>query len=243
MADWCVTVPFHRPELSGHVVDTILRQEYRPRWLLVVGNGGGADGLTPDDCRRVELGGIELIPVRCPIAHPSHARNQGMLKAVELGADWVCMIDSDDHYGPQFLSELVLASRPLRMVGKRPHYVVDNDGAFLVRHEVPTGISPWLGGAAQAFEIELAKQLEYPIIAMGEDVLFCLMAHRMGWEIWDTGPHNFVYERRGSGHQWRRNARSYMKRFCPLEPVELNLPWFIYPPPGPLGQHTGESPQ
>jgi hypothetical protein len=230
-------VPFHLPAFSSRVADNLCRQEVVPDRVLVVGNGEGTAGLGPADQGRIEARGIEVVTVRCPIPHPSHARNRGKKAALELGADWVVTLDSDDHYGPGFLRDIKLSMRRHRVVGKRPHLVVDSRGMFRVCYAPPlAGKSLWLTGAAQAYEAELARLLDYPITSQGEDVMFCMMARRMGWDIHDTGPHDYVYERRGSTHQWQQNVRVYMARFQPVEPVEQPPHWFQATPPGAVTQ-------
>jgi glycosyltransferase involved in cell wall biosynthesis len=238
---WSVVVPFHLPVFSPRVADNVCRQEVTPDRVIIVGNGGGVAGLDRADQERIEKRGIEVVNVRCPLPHPSHARNRGKKVALELGSDWIAMIDSDDHYGPGFLRDLRLSARRHRLVGKRPHLVIDREGAFRVRYAPPlAGRVPWLTGAAQAYEAELARMLDYPVTSQGEDVMFCIMARRLGWEIHDTGPHDYVYERRGTTHQWQQNVRVYMARFQPVEPVELELPWFTTTPPGAVTQGDTE---
>lgn len=231
MRDWCAIVPFHRPELSGHVAAYLERQTCRPRWLVVVGNGAGRDGLRADDLARIAVLGIEPVAARCPIAHPAHARNRGLDVALELGAEWIMCVDSDDHYGPGCLASLDAAAGPKRLVGKRPHRVIDDLGAFECQHPSPVGRSQWVGGALQAYPAELARKLRYPDIAAGEDVLFCMLAERLGFEVWDTGPADFVYERRGAGHAWQKNARRFMGFFTPIVPIDLSgTDWVLDPP-------------
>lgn len=231
MRDWCAIVPFHRPELSGHVASYLERQTLRPRWLVVVGNGAGRDGLRADDLARIAVLGIEPVAARCPIAHPGHARNRGLDVARELGAEWIMCLDSDDHYGPGCLASLDVMADERRLVGKRPHRVIDDQGLFECKHPVPVGPSQWVGGAVQAYPAELATRIRYPDIAAGEDVLFCVMAEKLGWLVWDTGPEDFVYERRGPGHAWQKNARRYMGFFTPLVPLDrADFAWITDPP-------------
>lgn len=230
MREWCAIIPFHRPALSGHVVAYLLRQIARPAAVCVVGNGQGIDGLRTEHRTALEAAGIRYIPAKCPIAHPGHARNRGKQVALAAGFDWMICLDSDDHYGPGLLAETELHALPERLTGKRCWRCIDNRGGFMVEYPNGPGLTDWVGGYCQAYHRDLAKVVTYPDTAEGEDVLFCQLAARIGCEVFDTGPEEFVYERRGEGHAWKKDARSYLGLFHTLSTFDpAEIPWITTP--------------
>ena len=211
-----VIVPFSRPAQSRHIADTLLAQTVRPARLLVCGNGEGVLGLKLEEGERLAMAGIEVVMLQLPEPNVCRARNSGLDYAAHMGFDWLAFLDDDDHYLPTYLERIGEYAAPNRIVGSRPHTVVDDRGVFRVHYEPDTGPCEWLSGGTHAFGPDVAKRLRYPIVPFGEDVMFCLLAHQIGIEVYDVGPGEFLYDRRGApaDHAWPRDARKHLGYFA-----------------------------
>lgn len=100
-----VVIPtYRRPALLRDAISSVLRQRRPVDQLIVVSDG-------PDDeTAAVARGaGVELVEV--PHGGVARARNAGIAAAT---GDWVCFLDDDDAYHPDFLAELeaYLAAHP-----------------------------------------------------------------------------------------------------------------------------------
>jgi hypothetical protein len=191
--------------------------------VIFVGNGAGALGPSEKAKRVLTSRGIELAEGTLERGQVGAARNAGLEIALMLGAEQIAFFDDDDHYLPGYLKTIEESSKPFRIVGSRPHHVIDDDGTFATTFpDEGAGPVEWLNGGTLSFEAEIAKRLRFPITPFGEDVIFCRLAKELGFEVWDIGPGHFVYERRSQGeHAWKRDARKHLSAFYRVRPAKF----------------------
>jgi len=92
----------------NNLVDQFGRQTYRNRKLVVV-----VDGFATPDLSR---GDVELIPATKAAERP--------IKAIAEEGDWIAAMVGEDYYGPNYLTDLALATRysEADAIGKLAHY-------------------------------------------------------------------------------------------------------------------------
>ncbi|MFC4243696.1 glycosyltransferase family 2 protein [Gryllotalpicola reticulitermitis] len=98
-ARFTVVIPTHRrPELLAECLRSIAGQRRRPDEVVVISDGPDSDA--------AEVARTAAVPVvfrELPQGGVARARNAG----IELATgDWVCFLDDDDLYHPDFLAEL-----------------------------------------------------------------------------------------------------------------------------------------
>jgi len=94
-----VVIPtFNRAGVVGRAVDSVLRQSYPPKQIIVVDDG--STDSTPEILRRY---GDTIEYVRQENAGASAARNRGILLARH---PWIAFLDSDDYWMPEHLARM-----------------------------------------------------------------------------------------------------------------------------------------
>lgn len=104
MIKFSVIIPtYNRSNFIGSALDSVLEQTY-PTWECIVVD----DGSTDDTAHIVQSYSEQDERIRYIYqenAERSAARNKGILNA---DGEWICFLDSDDLYEPNYLSELTL---------------------------------------------------------------------------------------------------------------------------------------
>lgn len=220
---WTIVVPFGRATQSAHVAWMVLHQSLPPAQVIIAGNGKGIGGLAALDRKLLTDKGIRVDELKIPVSHQSIAKNRGIEHALGTGAEWITIFDDDDHYLSGWLARVDECSAERRIVGARPHHVVDDGGLFRVVYDPAEGVVDWVNGGTISCSAETASRFSYPVTDHGEDVLYCLLAKTRDVETYDVGPGEFVYDRRGIDHAWVQDARTHYTHFSPVDSLDLSL--------------------
>jgi len=120
--------------------------------------------------------------------------------------DLVAKMDDDDAYGPEYLADQVdaLAYSGADLVGKQAHYV------YLAGHDVTLLLNPraerrwadFVAGPTIVTARDLASQVAFPPVGVGEDSAFLARVRAAGGRIYSADRFNFLRRRLGSGHTW-----------------------------------------
>jgi glycosyltransferase involved in cell wall biosynthesis len=94
-----VVIPTHaRPQLLAESLRSVLEQRRQADEIVVV-----SDGPDPRAAEVVRQAGAQIVFRALPPGGVARARNAGIAAAT---GDWVCFLDDDDLYHPEFLAEL-----------------------------------------------------------------------------------------------------------------------------------------
>lgn len=195
-----VVVPFSRPENLTRVVENFARQKFPFKKLVLVANGRAR--------KQLEAGAFDVpwAEVFTCEAHQSAAKNTALAEIRKRGGGFTVVMDDDDWYGPQYLTEACGYARTFDVIGKRRHFVSVDGQLWLCSREQRNRVGDdWLTGGTIACWAEDAP--EYPLVKWGEDVGFCLAALRRGMKVRSTDLYHYVYRRDSTtDHAWQISA-------------------------------------
>lgn len=190
-----VIVPMSRPENAQRVAENFRRQKFPFKKLVVVQNGRAVG--TP----------MQADLLLTSQQHQSAAKNTALSEICRRGGGFTVVMDDDDWYGPQFLTEACGYARTYDITGKGRHFVSVDGNLWLCTREQRLRAQSWLMGGTIACWAEDAP--EYPLITHGEDAEFCLAAERSGMRLFGTDVYHYLYRREaGSSHAWAIDHQS-----------------------------------
>ncbi len=212
-----VIVPFSRPANAWRVLANFSRQQVQSKKLVLVANGAARD--------MPLLGGVSLSLTSD--AHQSDAKNTALAEIRKRGGGFTVVMDDDDYYGPQFLTEAVGYAKTHDVVGKARHFVSADRNLWLCSREQRNRKQSWLTGGTIGCWAETAP--EYPRVGYGEDAEFCAQAERQGMSVFGTDIYHYLYRRNSaSDHAWRVSTEELRmhesaKRALDLGDEDLNI--------------------
>jgi hypothetical protein len=215
-----VIVPFSRPENLPRVLENFGRQKFPFKKLVLVANGRAGRLASP------LVAGWDRL-VLTSDAHQSDAKNTALHEIRKRGGGFTVVMDDDDWYGPQFLTEAAGYAKTYDVIGKARHFVSQDGNLWLCSREQCNRPQSWLTGGTIACWAETAP--EYPRVGWGEDAEFCTRAERQGMRIFGTDVYHYLYRRTSSSdHAWRISAedlRAYesSKRALDLGAEDLDI--------------------
>ncbi len=190
-----VIVPFSRPENAWSVLANFARQRFPSKKLVLVANGRARN--------HQPLGGVSL--TLTSDAHQSDAKNTALTEIKKRGGGFTVVMDDDDYYGPDFLTEAAGYAKTHDVIGKARHFVSADSSLWLCGREQRGRKTSWLTGGTIACWAESAP--EYPRVSYGEDAEFCARAERQGMSVFGTDVYHYLYFRNSScGHAWRMST-------------------------------------
>ena len=122
-----VIIPLYNKELSvGRAIDSVLAQHYRNFELLVIDDGSTDNSYA----RAAAFADPRISLIRQSNQGVAAARNQGMLHA---RGKYLCFLDADDQYLPEFLSQIVglIRQAPEAALYSCRFDIVDEDGRMI----------------------------------------------------------------------------------------------------------------
>jgi len=193
-----VIVPFSRPENLEHVFANFRRQKFPFKKLVLVENGRAlAQAAEPHMRER-----FDAHLLLTSDAHQSAAKNTALHEIRKRGGGFTVVMDDDDWYGPQFLTEACGYAKTYDVIGKSRHFMSVDGNLWLCGREQANREVGWLTGGTIACWAENAP--DYPMDHFGEDVTFCAMAARSGLKIFGTDLYHYLYRRESNrDHAWR----------------------------------------
>jgi len=217
-----VIVPFSRPENLPRVLANFARQKFPFKKLVLVANGSAkrlSDGAAP-------LASWDKLLLTSD-AHQSDAKNIALHEIRKRGGGFTVVMDDDDWYGPQFLTEVVGYARTFDVIGKARHFVSVDGGLWLCSREQRGHKQSWLTGGTIACWAENSP--DYPRVSYGEDAEFCTRAERHGMRIFGTDVYHYLYRRESaSSHAWNISSEDLRlhesaKRALDLGAVDFDI--------------------
>ncbi len=211
-------VPTCRMEQIEHVMRSFCQQNYENKELIVAFNN-------------IENLDLPVIRERYAAAHPAviwldlgavslgEALNQAIARA---SGDYVAKMDDDDYYFPNYLSDLVLATRftDASVLGKTSVYTwMEDDASLYVRrpgHEFSYGRN--VAGGTLFFKRSLFPELRFSDRTGGGDVEFLHLCLARGHRILSIDRFNYVQVRRRdtSIHTWKISKDEYLANAYPV---------------------------
>lgn len=187
-----VIVPFSRPENLNLVLSNFNRQTFRDKRLVLVENGDAIGA-----AHSLHGAALVLMSER----HPSIAKNLALREIRKRGGGFTVVMDDDDWYGEEYLSEAVGYARTYDIIGKTRNFVSVDGSMWLCNRERALQPGHWLTGGTIACWAENCP--EYPMNRVGEDVAFSERARGMGLSVFSTSVYNYLYRRTKNGrHAW-----------------------------------------
>ncbi len=164
-----VITPTYRRENLKRCLDTFERQSYQNRELVIVFNGNTLPSLREAG---VEPPGENVKIINVPgDLFAGACINQGHLQAT---GDYCFRMDDDDHYGANYISDMVLSARAVdaELFGKPPSPLIfeDDNTVYLRKNRMPFCIVPynllmqkdiWIGGNSIAGHHQFFNKIQY----------------------------------------------------------------------------------
>ena len=188
-----IVVPFSRPENAANVLANFARQTYPAKTLLIVENGRGLNAWRGP--------GTVL---KAPQANTAgKAKNVALKYLRDNGVRWACIMDDDDYYSPGYLAEQAPFMSRYAIVGKNQHFILDDDGFWLVNAYVHSTPYHWCSGGVQCLDLNRVGWFtEGPL---HEDVNLVHDAQKMGQTLFVTSPYGTLLNRTGQDHTFKQD--------------------------------------
>lgn len=196
----------HNPKWLHNILDNFYRQTYKDKKLIIVENGKGnniANNIYSKD--------ITIIKSDVGVSKYINAALI-YIRGCSKCTDWICKTDSDDYYGPEYLSHLnseIEKTNP-DYLGRKSIYVKSTeDHLWLLKHTMYHG--PTLAA-------NIVSCIDFPYVnSYGEDALWCNFMETQGKKsLTIEDPSNFCYQR------WNPKNHSW-----PCRDIELRTAWRV----------------
>ncbi len=195
-----VIVPFSRPENFEHVLANFRRQKFPFKKLVIVFNGR-ALGTELAQQQMMSAAHHYSAMVLTSGTHQSVAKNIALSEIRKQGGGFTVVMDDDDWYGPQYLTEACGYAKTYDIIGKGRHFMSVDGNLWLCAREARAFEVTWLTGGTIACWAESAP--EYPLLSSGEDVAFCALGRQRGMRTFGTDLYHYLYRRESKqDHAW-----------------------------------------
>jgi hypothetical protein len=202
----------NRPRFLAHALANLQRQTYGELEVLFVMNGDGFDRA------EVEERLAALPRARCLEGGAQLTLAHGLNLALDAAAgDFVAKIDDDDHYGPSYIADGILAAEVsgADIVGKLSHYCyLESLGTMMLRFPQrefrPARV---IQGATILARRRVVERVRFTPVQQGTDTIFLKAAHEQGFRTVAADRFNFVYMRRMDprDHTWPVDLDSLLR--------------------------------
>ncbi len=204
-----VVLATNRPEFVGHALRQVAIQEHRPLDVVLALHG---DGFGPVNESAMEGIAVTVLRVGSDVLFGDVLN----LATARATGDLIAKMDDDDHYGPQHLTDLVMAAHysDAALVGKGAEFIhleTQNRTIRRVAGEPESG-SRTIGGGAMAIHRRALKEVGgWPRVHRHVDKILITAVKDRGLSIHRTHGFGYILERRVSGHTWDMDA-AYFER-------------------------------
>ena len=192
-----VLLATHRPEQLDHALASVRRQQRGGVDVSLVLHGAGFDGVDVGD-RGVTVAKVVRAPTDWTLGDCLNAAMDG------AGGHLVTKMDDDDHYGPDHLTDLVLAWRHsgAEVVGKRIEFIhlVDRDVTLRRAPSPPERDREHVGGPTLLAAREDLRRFGFLRVPRRVDSTLYERVLAAGGRIYRTHSRDVVLSRRGRGH-------------------------------------------
>ncbi|NND84605.1 MAG: glycosyltransferase family 2 protein [Acidimicrobiia bacterium] len=195
-----VVLATNRPDYVAHALEQVAKQDHRPLEVVL---GLHGDGFAEVDTSM--LGDIRATVIR---ANGDTIFGELLdLLTAEASGDLIAKMDDDDHYGPNHITDLVVAARysDAALVGKGAEFIHLHASDRTVRRvagEPETG-SRTIGGGAMAIHRRALREVGgWARVHRGVDQTLITAVKERGLAVHRTHGFGYVLERRPTGHTW-----------------------------------------
>ena len=219
-----VVMPVMRPRNVVRAVANFARQSHPDKELLLVLNNAHFDR----DRIRETVRSVEHVQVLEIPGAPTLGAclNEGVRQA---SGRYVAKMDDDDHYGAEYLSDLVLAARfsGAEITGKATYYAyVESRDVMAIR--VVESEHAWVSGVTGAtlfVERDVLTHVRFRNVETSEDLRFASDARAAGCRAYSADRFNYVAVRRRdrASHTWKMSDDRFLER-CRHPQHGLHLP-------------------
>jgi 2-polyprenyl-3-methyl-5-hydroxy-6-metoxy-1,4-benzoquinol methylase/spore maturation protein CgeB len=209
----------NRPDQLKTALANYQRQAHPDKELIFVANSDDYD-LNAVEAMLTDVEGGRLVV--CP---PPAVLADGLNRALEVATgDYFAKFDDDDFYGPNYLSDLVLAFdyTSATVVGKRCYftYVESRDETFLRFPDQEFSEVSFVHGATIVADRAKIGSIRFTPVRQGTDTLFqkdCLSA---GLRIFSADRFNFAHVRHSDigRHTWKIEENAYLENCVRVGP-------------------------
>ena len=219
-----VVMPVMRPRNVVRAVANFARQSHPDKELLLVLNNAHFDlDRIRETVRSVEHVQVLEIPGAPTLGA---CLNEGVRQA---SGRYVAKMDDDDHYGAEYLSDLVLAARfsGAEIAGKATYYAyVESRDVMALR--VVESEHAWVSGVTGAtlfVERDVLTRVPFRNVETSEDLGFARDASLAGCRAYSADRFNYVAVRRvdKASHTWKMSDDRFLER-CRHPQHGLHLP-------------------
>ncbi|MEX2123389.1 MAG: glycosyltransferase [Woeseia sp.] len=202
-----------RPEFLAHVHSQLARQNHKHIELIFVQNSAAFC----EDEIAARFSGFKYKLLRIPeeqfLAH-------GLNAALKVASgDYVAKFDDDDYYGPNYLSDALLAfdyAPTVGLVGKRAFfaYMEATDQTVLRFPGQSYRFCRQVHGGTLVWDRRKLEGLVFEPVQRGTDTRFLDSVRRRGVEIFSTDPFNFVHVRYADKrrHTWIIDDEEFLSK-------------------------------
>jgi spore maturation protein CgeB/SAM-dependent methyltransferase len=193
----------HRPEFLEHIHAQLARQNYGHIELIFVQNSSAFS--EEEIAERFSAFKLKILSIP-----EEQFLADGLNAALEVASgDYLAKIDDDDYYGPNYLSDSLLAfdyAPTAGLVGKKSFfaYVEAADQTVLRFPTQSYKFCRHVHGGTLVWDRRRLEGLEFESVRRGTDTRFLKSVQRMGVDIFSTDPFNFVHVRYAdkTRHTW-----------------------------------------
>jgi glycosyltransferase involved in cell wall biosynthesis len=193
-----------RPEFLAHVHRQLSRQKHKHVELIFVQN---SDEFIEEEIRSRFSGFERFRLIGVP---PERMLADGLNAALEVATgDYVAKIDDDDYYGPDYISDALLAfdyAPTIGLVGKRTFfaYMEATDETVLRFPGQSYKYCRQVHGGTLLWDRRRLEDLRFDPVKRGTDTKFLESVRRLGVPIFSTDAFNFIHVRYTdkSRHTW-----------------------------------------
>ena len=219
-----VVAPVRRPRNVARAVANFARQSHPDKELLLVLNNARFDGdHVRDAVRSVEHVRVVEIPGAPTLGA---CLNEGVRRA---SGRYVAKMDDDDHYGAEYLSDLLLAARfsGAEVTGKATWYAYVESLDVMALRVVGSEHAwvPGVSGSTLFVERDVLARVPFRNVGASEDLFFARDARAAGCRAYSADRFNYVAARgrdKGS-HTWKMTDERFLER-CRHPRPGLHLP-------------------
>ena len=208
-----VVAPVVRPRNVARAVANFARQSHPDKELLLVLNNARFDReRIRETVRSLEHVRILEIPGAPTLGA---CLNEGVRRA---SGRYVAKMDDDDHYGAEYLSDLVLATgfSGAEITGKATYYAYVESRDFLALRVVESEHA-WVSGVTGAtlfVERDVLARVPFRNVRSSEDLFFARDARAAGCRTYSADRFNYVAVRRRdtASHTWKMTDDRFLER-------------------------------
>ena len=207
-----VVMPVRRPWNVARSLMNFEKQTCRNKELLLILNNASFD-LERIRQRARAIPDVHVLHVEGP-ATLGDCLNRGVQAA---SGRFIARMDDDDHYGPRYLSDMMLAARfsDAEVTGKGTYfsYVASRDVTSLRSVSPEHADAIFVLGSTFLIKREVLERVPFQPVTRGEDTAFLRDAAAAGCRVYSADRFNFITVRRRdtSDHVWKVPDDRFLK--------------------------------